>query len=189
MTIAFLPPMSPPARASGLLGALAGLTLAIRPLGPQDADRYQTHVRQLSPASRRNRFLGGMNELPAAEVRRLMNASRGLVFAFAAEMIIGCRRTMVGETVYAPVPATGSAEFALSVADPWQGLGIGTRLLTFLGARAAADGNHLLFGETLRDNESMLALARKTGLSLKRHPEDSRLVRLEGPLPGIAAAR
>ena len=61
--------------------------------------------------------------------------------------------------------------------------------VAFLGARAASDGNPLLFGETLRDNEPMLALARKTGLSLKRHPEDSRLVRLEGPLPSLAAAR
>jgi hypothetical protein len=46
-----------------------------------------------------------------------------------------------------------------------------------LECRAAALGASRLFGDTLRSNDSMLALARKAGHAFVNHPDDWKLVR------------
>ncbi len=75
--------------------------------------------------------------------------------------------------------ATQKFEFGISIDDRWQGLGIGSALLGNLECRAAAQGAVGVFGDTLRSNEAMIALARKSGFALVRHPDDWKLVRFE----------
>jgi len=87
--------------------------------------------------------------------------------------------TVIGEARYAFDAAAGTFEFGLSIADHWQGQGIGSALLANLQCRAAAFGATHLFGDTLRSNGAMIALARKAGFALVRHPEDWKLVRFE----------
>ena len=60
----------------------------------------------------------------------------------------------------------GHAEFALAIADDFQGLGLGRALLQRLAAHAAANGVGVLFGHVLEDNAPMLALMRRLGATL-----------------------
>ena len=46
-----------------------------------------------------------------------------------------------------------------------------------LECRAAALGAEHMFGDTLRSNETMIALARKSGFAFVNHPDDWKLVR------------
>jgi len=48
-----------------------------------------------------------------------------------------------------------------------------------LECRAAAFGARRLYGDTLRSNEAMIALARKSGFALTNNPDDWKLVRVE----------
>jgi hypothetical protein len=52
-------------------------------------------------------------------------------------------------------------------------------LLKNLECRAAAFGAEHLFGDTLRSNDSMIGLARKSGYNFTRAPGDWKLVRFE----------
>ena len=45
--------------------------VTVRPAGPQDADVIQSYIRELSPTSRRNRFLGTLKELSPKELYRM----------------------------------------------------------------------------------------------------------------------
>jgi GNAT superfamily N-acetyltransferase len=158
----------------------AGLTLDIRPLTTADAGALQAHVRGLSARSRHNRYLGGVNELPRTEVDRLLSGVGGTVFPLVAELVgVSDGRMMVGEAVFAVDRDAMTAEFALSVADAWQGRGIGAALLDSIACRAAEVGGRLLHGETLQGNEAMLALAAKVGAAITRHRGDPRLVWME----------
>jgi RimJ/RimL family protein N-acetyltransferase len=86
---------------------------------------------------------------------------------------------IVGEARYAFHADTASLEFGLSIDDRWQGQGIGKALLKNLECRAAALGAERLFGDTLRSNDAMIAVARKSGYAFTASPGDWKLVRFE----------
>jgi GNAT superfamily N-acetyltransferase len=88
-------------------------------------------------------------------------------------------QTIVGEARYAFHPENESFEFGVSIDDRWQGHGIGAALLKNLECRAAAFGARSLFGDTLRSNDGMMGLARKSGYAFTNHPDDWKLVRFE----------
>src|SRR5205814_2100765 len=90
-------------------------------------------------------------------------------FSVIATMTIDGIETIVGEACYGFDDDIDSFEFGLSIDDRWQGQGIGAALLSNLQCRAAALGASGLFGDTLRSNEAMIALARKAGFSFTRH--------------------
>ncbi|BDB26598.1 GNAT family N-acetyltransferase [Cupriavidus sp. P-10] len=65
------------------------------------------------------------------------------------------------------------AEFAVVVADGWQGQGLGRRLITRLREHARAAGLRAMRGDVLSENRRMLAILRDLGFSSRRNPEDS----------------
>ena len=62
--------------------------------------------------------------------------------------------------------AERAGEFSMSIADSWRRSGVGSALLEEIERKAAADGIEWLFGDTLRTNEGMIALARGRGFRL-----------------------
>jgi acetyltransferase len=84
--------------------------------------------------------------------------------------------TLLGVARYVLDKDNESAEFAIVVADAWQGRGIGRRLLGKLVEVARRHGIKRLYGDILAMNRPMLELARKLGFTLGRH-EDPTLTR------------
>src|SRR5438045_721244 len=76
-----------------------------------------------------------------------------------------------------------AAEFAVVVADAWQGQGLGERLLKALLEHAGRAGVGRVAGVTHLNNRPMRALARKLGFAIARD-EDPDLLRLERALAG-----
>jgi RimJ/RimL family protein N-acetyltransferase len=168
--------------------------VVLRPVQPRDAAAIDGFVRALSPESRRRRFHGALNELPAELLERFTHprpCDELGVLAFAIE---AGREVCVGEARYA-VDETAlegfsdAREFALVVADAWQGRGLGTLMLSRLLRHAQRRGVPRLFGDVLRDNLPMIALARSLGFSVNRHAADARLVRVSKMLDGARAPR
>jgi RimJ/RimL family protein N-acetyltransferase len=164
---------------SDVLRSRSGNPLTVRFLEPRDAEELQNYFRSLSTRSRYNRFLGAMSELPKAQLDHFIDIGEDERFSVVATMSIDGFETIVGEARYAFNTDTGSLEFGLSIDDRWQGHGIGSSLLKNLECRAAAFGAGHLFGDTLRSNEAMIALARKSGFAFTRNPDDWKLVRFE----------
>jgi GNAT superfamily N-acetyltransferase len=164
---------------SDMLRLRTGQSLTARFVEPGDADALQAYFRSLSVRSRYNRFLGAISELPPVELDHFIHAGEGDRFSVIATMTIDGFETIVGEARYAFDAHKESFESGLSVDDRWQGHGIGAALLGNLQCRAAALGATRLFGDTLRSNDVMIALARKSGFALTRSPGDWKLVRFE----------
>jgi len=157
----------------------AGIPLNLRFAEPRDAEQLQHYFRSLSTRSRYNRFLGAMSELSRTELGHFIHAGEDDRFSVIATMAIDGFETIVGEARYAIGGGTAGVEFALSIDDRWQGQGIGSALLQNLECRAAAFGADRLFGDTLRSNDAMIGLARKSGFSFAANPNDWKLVRFE----------
>ena len=164
---------------SDVLRLRTGKSVTVRFVESRDAEALQAYFRALSVRSRYNRFLGAMSELPKNQLDRFIHVGEDDRFSVVATMEIDGIETIVGEARYAFNTDTGSFEFGLSIDDRWQGHGIGSALLANLQCRAAAFGAKRLFGDTLRSNEVMISLARRSGYAFTQSPGDWKLVRFE----------
>jgi GNAT superfamily N-acetyltransferase len=164
---------------SDVLRSRQGEAITVRFVEPRDSEELQSYFRSLSTRSRYNRFLGAMSELPKPMLDRFTHVSEAAGFTVVATMQLDGFETIVGEARYVFHPGIESLEFGISIDDRWQGHGIGSALLKNLECRAAAFGAVSIFGDTLRSNESMISLARKSGYAFGNHPDDWKLVRFE----------
>ena len=164
---------------SDVLRSRRGEAITVRFVEPRDADELQNYFRSLSARSRYNRFFSAMSELPKSLLEHFTHVNERDGFTVVATMQVDGFETIVGEARYILHGETGDLEFGLSIEDRWQGHGIGAALMKNLECRAAAFGAVRVFGDTLRSNEGMLALARKSGFAFTHHPNDWKVVRFE----------
>jgi RimJ/RimL family protein N-acetyltransferase len=156
-----------------------GEAVIVRFVEPRDGEELQNYFRSLSARSRYNRFFGAIGELPPQLLDRFIHISEAAGFTVVATMMIDGFETIVGEARYIFHPESERLEFGVSIDDRWQGHGIGTALLKNLECRAAALGARSLFGDTLRSNNAMMNLARKSDYRFTNHPDDWKLVRFD----------
>jgi acetyltransferase len=138
-----------------------GTRLAVRPMRPEDVELELAFFRGLSQRSRYQRFMQQLSELPPPLLARFtqLDYDRELALVVLHEG----RFVSVGR--YAPNPDGTTAEFALTVADEWQGKGIGRALLERLCTSAREAGYAALYGNILADNHDMLHLAARLGFT------------------------
>ncbi|OOG54868.1 GNAT family N-acetyltransferase [Polaromonas sp. C04] len=158
--------------------------VTLRPVLPQDDVQERAFVAHgLTSQSRYLRFQVGLSELPDALTQAFTHIDYHDHFALVAESFAGGQQTQLGDARFVRVGgAPEVAEFGIAVADAWHGLGIGRRLLCLLVAAARAQGVTQLYGDVLRGNAPMLALAQANGFAVQRHPGDARLVRVQRAL-------
>lgn len=156
-----------------------GASLTVRFVQPRDAEALQNYFRGLTARSRYNRLLGAASELPQSVLSQFVRVGEGEGFSAVATMMLDGVETIVGEIRYALDMTSGHMEFGISIADRWQGFGIGAVLLSNLECRAAALGAAEIYGDTLRANDAMIRLARKSGYAFSVTPGDWKLVRFE----------
>jgi RimJ/RimL family protein N-acetyltransferase len=171
-----------------------GERVLIRPVLPQDEDLTREFFRELSAPARYNRFLSNMRNLPTELSRRFTQIDYVNHLALVAEVFTGGRETVIGEARYVRRTDPQVAEFAVAVAEPWQGRKLASLLLHKLAGRAAGAGIQRIVGETLAGNDAMISLARKAGFSVTRSREVRGLMLLEkslakgaGTAPPLAA--
>jgi acetyltransferase len=152
-----------PAELEGEAVLRDGTRVPMRPMRPEDIDYEQRFVRGLSDQSRYQRFLHQLPELPPAMLARFtqLDYDRELALvAFAPD-----RSEFIGVGRYMPNADGETAEFALTVADKWQGHGLGRVLLEKLCDCARAAGYRTLYGHILNANRDMLGLADRLGFT------------------------
>jgi acetyltransferase len=164
-----------------------GERVVIRPVLPQDEDLTTAFFRDLSAPARYDRFMTSMRELPAELMRRFTQVDYADHLALVAEVFAEGRETVIAEARYVRRPDSLDAEFAVSVAECWQGKKLASLLLDKLACRAAAAGVRRIVGETLASNAKMISLARKAGFTIIPSPEVRGLMLLEKALPSKQA--
>ncbi|PVZ13092.1 GNAT family N-acetyltransferase [Actinomycetospora cinnamomea] len=129
-------------------------TVAVRELGPTDADVLDAVFTGLSDHSRYLRFHGATPRL-TGPVRRKLTAVDGrrhlavAAFAPTGEPVGIARLIWLG---------LRDAELAVEVVDAWQGRGVGRRLLHAIAARGREEGYARLVAVVLAENTAMQAL-------------------------------
>ncbi|MEO1244267.1 MAG: GNAT family N-acetyltransferase [Pseudomonadota bacterium] len=147
--------------------------LCFRALEPEDASLEQEFVRSLSKRSRYLRFFSTLKELSPKTLYEFTHTEFPGSHALVATVETAGGEEFVGVARYATTDTPGVAEFAVVVADEWQGRGIAGQLLRGLTAIAAVGGVERLCGLVLKENTRMLRLARALGFEVSAYPRDS----------------
>jgi acetyltransferase len=133
----------------------------VRPIDSRDRDAFSAWFGQLSDESRRKRFLGPKPKLSGRELTYLTEVDHVSHTALVAVDDLG---QLIGEARYATSkPGDRIADFAVTVADEWQGRGVGTRLAARVIEAARANGMTRLTAMTLWDNTAAIALLHRLG--------------------------
>ena len=150
-----------PAELEGEMRLRDGSVVAVRPIRPEDAALERQFFDALSERSRFQRFLNQMAQLPPQMLARFTQLDYDRELALVALAPGG--KEFIGVGRYAPNADGETAEFALTVADAWQGRGVGRALLERLCDCARAAGYRTLYGHILNANQDMLGLAERLG--------------------------
>ena len=135
--------------------------LAIRPIGPGDRDALIAAFERLSEESRYRRFLSPKPRLTLREATQLTDVDHvtheALVAVEHGDRLVGVARYAVWHG------RPGVAELAVTIADEWQGRGLGTLLAQRAVESAKANGMTVLTGSTLWENDAARRLLGRLG--------------------------
>ncbi len=138
------------------------LTLQIRPVRADDAQRLIDLHDRCSEQARYFRFHAAKPRLRAAEAEYLAAVDGEARVALAATTIEDGAERIVADARFDLV-GDSDAEAALLLRDDMTGRGLGTLLVDRLLERAASLGVRRVLFDILPENQAMLALARRVG--------------------------
>jgi acetyltransferase len=153
----------------------------LRRIRADDAQALQAFMAALSERSAHHRFLASVHQLSEKQLRRFTQIEDERECAMVAldTHDSGAEGAIVGSARYLIESTEGDgpvrAEFAVTVADAWQGFGLGKVLMHDLLSAARARGITRIEGHVLAENTQMLHLARRLGFSVQPEPGDAAL--------------
>lgn len=149
-----------------------GRRVRLREIRPSDRDEVRQAFARLSSESRYTRFMSYMKDLPPRLLDRTVNPEPARELGLVAEVDAPDGIDLVGGARYFVQAGGKTCEFAVTVADEWQRIGLASRLLRELIGAARARGLELMEGYVLAGNRGMLDLARRLGFTLRADPND-----------------
>jgi acetyltransferase len=143
-----------------------GRSVLLRPIKPEDEPLWLEMFRNFSEESIRYRFFQIIKDTPHETRVRYCNIDYDREIAIVAEMTEGERRKILGVVRVSIEPNGKSGEIAFIVADPWQGLGLGTKLVDY-AIEICKDMNiEALYAIMLPDNYRAINLVKKMGFAI-----------------------
>lgn len=139
-----------------------GTRALIRPIIPSDKDMIEAAWHRLSQDTIRRRFLGAKKGFTPDELEHLTNIDHVFHCAYGVSALKNGAPEGVAVARFVRDPNDPSvAEFAIVVADEYQGKGVGKLLLAELIKQARIKGVKQLTGKMDAGNHVMLSLLRK----------------------------
>jgi acetyltransferase len=148
----------------------------IRPIRVDDAARERAFLLGLSAESRYLRMMYAMGEPPCELVDRFVHVDYHQNMAFVAVIGEGDEERIIGVARYAADNEEGH-EFAIAIADAWQGRGIAATLSQLLFDYARSEGIHTIYASILASNHRMIEFAHWLGMTVRFSPKDGMILK------------
>ncbi|MEE9320770.1 MAG: GNAT family N-acetyltransferase [Granulosicoccus sp.] len=160
--------------------------IKLRPIRPEDGESIRMLIREMSPESRFFRFMHAINELSPKMLAQFTKLDYDRQMAFVAVAEDG---SIIGVSRYTIDNNQQHGEFAISVGDQWQGIGVASALMRLLIEHAESRELVSLHGDVLRTNTAMHRLMKSQGFngSLNKDDPEVLIYRLKLPAtePGL----
>ena len=142
--------------------------MLLRPIRPEDEPLESEFLEGLSEQSSRFRFFQIIKNLSHEALVRFCNIDYDREMAFIAEIREGERRIEIGVGRLIIEPNKKRGEFAVVVADNYQGKGLGTKLVDMLVSVGEEKGLESVYGIIMRENTAMVHMCEKLGFKVER---------------------
>lgn len=147
-----------------------GRSVLLRPIKPEDEPMWLEMFQNFSEQSIRYRFFQIIKDTPHEVRVRYSNIDYDREIGIVAELKEKQRKILgVVRLIIEPDGKTG--EIAFIVADPWQGLGLGTKMVDHMIEICKDKGLESIYAFMLPDNRRAIQLLKKMGFTVK-HSRD-----------------
>ena len=145
--------------------------IVIRPIRPEDEPQMVRFHQSLSEQSVHFRYFGSLNVESRTAHERLVRTCFN-DYDREIALVAECDKEIIGVARLIKGHGTNEAEFAILIADAWQGMGIGTELLKLLVKIGRAEKLQRITGRILAENTTMLEVSRNIGFELQWRAEE-----------------
>jgi acetyltransferase len=143
-----------------------GRTVLLRPIKPEDEPLWLEMFQSFSEESIRYRFFQIIKDTPHEIRVRYCNIDYDREIAIVAELTEDGRRKILGVVRVSLEPDAKRGEIAFIIADPWQGLGLGTKMVDYVLEICKDMGVETVYAIMLTDNYRAMNLMKKMGFKL-----------------------
>ncbi|KXA94737.1 hypothetical protein AKJ36_02315 [candidate division MSBL1 archaeon SCGC-AAA259I07] len=144
-----------------------GREVLLRPIRPEDEPLEFELFDTFSKETWRHRFFGSMKDVTHEDMVRFTNIDYRREMAIIGLLEEDDKRKMIGVGRLIINPDGDSGEFAVVVGDPWQGLGLGEKLVDSIIGVAEDKNLDYIGGTVKKENTSMINLCKKLGFEIE----------------------
>jgi acetyltransferase len=155
----------------------SGQVALLRPIKPEDEPMEERMFDHVSQQSLYFRFFGYVPHVTHHFLSRFTHIDYDREMAIIAEVEEAGKKKMAGVVRIIADAWRESAEYAILVADPWQGQGLGNKMTDFILEIARDMGLYKIYASVLAENRAMLAMFEKKGFTITQ--EDFETFRAE----------
>jgi acetyltransferase len=150
-----------------------GTAATLRPIRSADMELERAFVRNLSPQSKFKRFMGELKELSPDQLYDFTHPDHEHEAAYVVVRSTVAGEEEIGVGRFAAGRDSDTCEFAITIADAWQGKGLGKRLINALVRDAKARGLKRIEGYVLAANARMIDFCRGLGFAIEASRDDA----------------
>jgi acetyltransferase len=147
-----------------------GVKVTLRPIKPEDENRFNVLFKSLSEQSVRFRFFETIKEMSHDTLSRYCNLDYDREIAIVAELD---DRSLIGVVRLILDAERKKGEFAVTVSDSWHGLGLGSKLMDYIIDIGKDLKLESIYSDVSPENTKMLNLCGNKGFIAKSEDEYS----------------
>jgi acetyltransferase len=145
-----------------------GRTVLFRPIKPEDEPMWLEMFQNFSEESIRYRFFDIIKDTPHEIRIRYCNIDYDRELGIVVELTEKGQRKILGVVRLIEEPDGKRGEIAFIVADPWQRLGLGSKMIDYMIEICIDRGLESIYAVMLADNYRAIRLMEKMGFSIQR---------------------
>jgi len=150
-----------------------GRHVLLRPIRPDDEPLMNELFKTFSEETIMYRFFRVIKEMSHKELARYCNVDQDKEIAIVAEIDENKRKRLIGVVRLATEPDGKTGEIAFVVGDPWQKLGLGSKMVDYLIEIGKAKKLDTIYALMLRDNYRAIQFLQKRGFRIEYLEGDS----------------
>ena len=150
-----------------------GRTVLLRPIRPEDEPMWLEMFQNFSERSIRYRFFQMVKDTPHEVRVRYCNIDYDREIGIVVELTEDGKKKIAGVVRLIIEPDNKTGEIAIVVADPWQNLGLGTKMMDHMIEICKDKKLEVVYGELLKENYRAIDLMKKMGFVVEKIDQDT----------------